>query len=69
MAEFEHLWNAPPGRFILRKFLIDGEETFLISDVQESTTLIIEDDRLLAQVARRMMDSGVEVVDQTGVAE
>ncbi|WP_371640769.1 hypothetical protein [Streptomyces virginiae] len=69
IADYSELWDSPPERFRLRKFLIGDKETFLITDEVKSQTWIIEDDDLSDRIVKRMMEAGVEVVDQTHLAE
>ncbi|MFE9112247.1 hypothetical protein ACFYN9_21870 [Streptomyces collinus] len=63
VTDFAYLWTAPPGKYVLQKFIVEGEEQFLIYSPGDESAVLIEDDELNAQVARKMIAAGVEIVE------
>ncbi len=43
-TEFAHLWTAPPGKYVLEKSIVEGEEFLLICCPDEGAVVLIDDD-------------------------
>jgi hypothetical protein len=64
IEEFAYLWTAPPGKYVIERFIVEGEEQLLISSPQDGAVVLIDDDNLNAEVTKRMIAAGVEVIDE-----
>jgi hypothetical protein len=63
VEDFAYLWTALPGKYVLERFTVEGEEQLLICSPQDGTVVLIDDDELNQQVTQRMIAAGVEIVD------
>lgn len=64
VEDFSYLWTAPPGKYVLEKYDVEGQETLLIYCPQDDAVVFIDDDELNAEVAQRMIAAGVQIIDE-----
>ncbi|QKW49571.1 hypothetical protein [Streptomyces buecherae] len=63
LEEYAHLWTAPPGKYVLEKSIVEGEEFLLICCPDEGAVVLIDDDDVNNQVTQRMIAAGVPVIN------
>ncbi|MFI1720326.1 hypothetical protein [Streptomyces sp. NPDC020489] len=64
IEDFSHLWTAPPGKYVLEKYDVEGQETLPIHCPQDDAVVLIDADELIAEIAQRMIAAGVQIVDE-----
>ena len=61
--QFRYLWTDSAGRYVLIRLAPDSVSRMVIFDRQDLSVVLVDDDDLSDQVVRRMIDAGVEILD------
>jgi hypothetical protein len=66
LQQLAAMWGEEAGRYVLVRSDPSSEEvsSFDIFDKTDRTGMIIEDDKLAAEVMRRMVAAGVPILDR-----
>lgn len=66
LIEFKNLWTSDVTKYVLLRtgHGPDGQQRFMIFNMETRMALVIEDEEVSREVKRRMHQAGVPVVDR-----